>query len=214
MVQGPISRSCLLLAFCFPVVTWSLDLEVPGQVDQQDWDAGWGSGWSPPHLPPADSPQVAPPPHCTHHFLLPSSSHSCRDNMAGPQDLAKSRQLVLQNMVALQTLVSSSDLDQGQQAREEVRAIVTEHQTALEAMGKMDQVFVSLGDQRRDSTEPGVLTSMKDKMADTRTAGHARQITAAILEKNLSRLEETLLAMQRRIHSLLLNDITGSTTSS
>ncbi|XP_061786933.2 uncharacterized protein [Nerophis lumbriciformis] len=201
MLQGPISWRWFLLAFCFPVVTWSLDLEVPGQVDQEDWDAGLGSGWSPPH---ADSPQVAPPPHCTQHFLLPSTSQTCWDDTAGPEDLAKSRLLVLQNTVALQALVSSSDVDQGQQAREEVSAIVTEHRTALEAMDKMDQVFDSLGDQRRDGTERGFLTSMKDKMADTRTAGRARRLTAAALERNLSTLEESLVAMQIRIHNLLL----------
>ncbi|XP_054619126.1 uncharacterized protein si:ch211-57n23.1 [Dunckerocampus dactyliophorus] len=214
MLWGSIWGSWLLLGFSVHVATSPLDLQISGDPDQADWTDEWGSGFSPLHFLPADSPTTAEPPHralnCTQRFWLPPTSGVCWEKVAGPQEFAKSRLLVLQNRAALHAITSSSGVDEGglsydNQAREEVRAILTDHQSVVEAIEKMEKVFISLEETRKDGKEQGFLRSMKERMARTREVGYARELTAATLERRLSTLEDSLLAMQIRLNKLILH---------
>ncbi|XP_033980548.1 uncharacterized protein si:ch211-57n23.1 [Trematomus bernacchii] len=89
------------------------------------------------------------------------------------------------------------------QAREEVQGINSDHLSAVETMQTMDKVFVSLQETRKEGKEQGVLTSMKEHLANTRDAIHGREHTANILENHFSTLENTLLNMQFRLNKLI-----------
>lgn len=223
MLQGAVfCLSCsLLLGVCFPaegagaagpLPTFSPE-ESSGQPDLDDLE--WGSGSSLLHLLhsfPADSPFITETPgkpvNCTQRFLLPPSSAICWENIVGPKEFAKSRLLVLQNRAALQAVATTSGVEEGgisyeHQTREEVQGINSDHLSAVETMQTMDKVFVSLQETRKEGKEQGVLTSMKEHLANTRDAIHGREHTANILENHFSTLENTLLNMQFRLNKLI-----------
>lgn len=182
MLQRPVSDAwlclscCLLLGVCFPAESaapggppQSLPPEqLSGEADLEDWE--WGSGSSLLNLLhsfPADSPFVTETPgkpvNCTQRFWLPPSSEICWENIAGPEEFAKSRLLVLQNRAALEHVSSSSGVEEGgvsydYQAREEVLGIQSDHQSVVETMQTMEKVFVSLEEKRKDGKEKGVFT--------------------------------------------------------
>nr|XP_057902827.1 uncharacterized protein si:ch211-57n23.1 [Doryrhamphus excisus] len=212
MLWGSVWGAWLLLGFSFHVATSLLDPQVSGDPDQADGSDERGSGFYPPHLLSADDPGATEPPdralNCTQSFWLPPSPGVCWEKVAGPEELAESRLLVLQNRAALHAVTSSSGVGEGglsydKQAREEVRAILTDHQSVVAAVEKMEEAFVSLEETRKDGKERGLLTSLKERMAHTRKAGYARELTAATLERRLSTLEESLLAMQTRLNKLI-----------
>lgn len=142
--------------------------QVSGEPDLEDLE--WGSGSSLLHLLhsfPADSPFVAETPeepvNCSQRFWLPPSSDICWEDIAGPEEFAKSRLLVLQNRAALQAVSDSSGVEEGgasykHQAREEVQGIHSDHQTAVETIETMEKVFVSLAETRKEGKEQGALT--------------------------------------------------------
>lgn len=182
MLQGAVSRavlclSCsLLLRVCFPAegagAAGPLHAFPPeqqsGEPDPDDWE--WGSGSSLLHLLhsfPADSPFITETPgkpaNCTQRFWLPPSSAVCWENIAGPEEFARSRLLVLQNRAALQAVSTSTGVDEGgisyeHQAREEVQGIHSDHQSVVETMQTMEKVFVSLEEKRKEGKEQGILT--------------------------------------------------------
>ncbi|XP_045914974.1 uncharacterized protein si:ch211-57n23.1 [Micropterus dolomieu] len=228
MLQGAVSSallclSCLLLlGVCFPAEVAGAGAAGPlptfppkqdyGEPDLEDWE--WGSGSSLLHLHhsfPADSPFVTETPgkpvNCTQRFWLPPSSPICWENIAGPEEFARSRLLVLQNRAALQAVSTSSGMEDGgssyeHQAREEVQGIHSDHQSVVETMQTMEKVFVSLQEKRKEGKEQGVLTSMKEHLANTRDAIDGREHMANILENHFSTLEKTLLNMQLRLNKL------------
>lgn len=142
--------------------------QVSGEADLEDWE--WGSGSSLLHLLnsfPADSPFMTEPPgkpvNCTQRFWLPPSPPICWENIAGPQEFAKSRLLILQNRAALQAVSTSSGVEEGgisydHQAREEVQGIRSDHQSVVETIQSMETVFVSLEEKRREGKEQGIFT--------------------------------------------------------
>lgn len=182
MLQGAVSRAVLCLSCCLMLeVCFSADgagpaarlptfppEQVSGEPDLEDWE--WGSGSSLLHLLnsfPADSPFVAETPekpvNCTQRFWLPPSSAICWENIAGPEEFAKSRLMVLQNRAALQAVSTSSGVEEGghsydHQAREEVLGIRSDHLDVVETMQTMEKVFVSLEEKRKEGTEQGVFT--------------------------------------------------------
>uniref|UniRef100_A0A3Q3KM36 Uncharacterized protein n=1 Tax=Monopterus albus TaxID=43700 RepID=A0A3Q3KM36_MONAL len=167
-----------------------------------DWE--WGSGSSLLHLLhsfPGDNPFVTETPgkpvNCTQHFWLPSSSKICWENIAGPEEFARSRLLVLQNRAALQAVSTSSGVEEGgisynHQARDEVQGIRSDHQSAVETMQTMEKVFISLEEKRKEG-------KMKEHLANTRDAINGREHMANNLENEFSTLEKTLLHVQLRL---------------
>ncbi|XP_049889888.1 uncharacterized protein si:ch211-57n23.1 [Epinephelus moara] len=228
MLQGAVSRavlclscSLLLVGVCSPAegaaAAGPLTLppeQLSGEPDLEDGE--WGSGSSLLHLLhsfPADSPFITETPgkpvNCTQRFWLPPSSAICWENIAGPKEFAKSRLLVLQNRAALQAVSTTSGVEEGglsyeNQAREEVQGIVSDHLSMVETMETMEKVFVSLEEKRKEGTERGVLTSMKEHLADTKDAIEGREHMANILENKFSTLENNLLNMQFRLNKLIL----------
>ncbi|XP_042362970.1 uncharacterized protein si:ch211-57n23.1 [Plectropomus leopardus] len=227
MLQGAVSRAVLCLS-CSLLLVVHLPAEGAGaaeplpsfpakqesvEPDFEDWE--WGSGSSLLHLLnsfPADSPFVTETPgkpvNCTQRFWLPPSSAICWENIAGPKEFAKSRLLALQNRAALQAVSTTSGVEEGgmsyeHQAREEVQGIHSDHQSVVETMQTMEDVFVSLQEKRREGKEQGVLTSMKEHLANTRNAIEGREHMANILENKFSTLENTLLNMQFRLNKLI-----------
>ncbi|XP_041811094.1 uncharacterized protein si:ch211-57n23.1 [Chelmon rostratus] len=227
MVQGAVSRavlclSCsLLLGVCFPAEGAGAAGPLPTIPPEQESgepefeDLEWGSGSSLMHLLhsfPADSPFVTETPekpvNCTQRFWLPPSSAICWENIAGPEEFAKSRLLALQNRAALQAVSTSSGVEEGGisyqfQAREEVQGIHSDHQGVVETIQTMEKVFVSLEEKRKEGKEQGVLTSMKEHLANTRDAIDGREHMADVLENHFSTLEKTLLNMQLRLYKLM-----------
>ncbi|XP_023118786.2 uncharacterized protein si:ch211-57n23.1 [Amphiprion ocellaris] len=224
MLQRTASRAwlclscCLLLAVCSPAddagSAGSLPLEqVSGEPDVEDLE--WGSGSSILHLLhsfPADSPFITETPekpvNCTQRFWLPPSPPICWENIAGPEEFAKSRLLVLQNRAALQAVSTSSGVEEGgvsydYQAREEVQGIRSEHQKMVETMQTMETVFVGLAEKRKEGKDQGALTSMKEHLANTRDAIEGREHMANHLEKQFSTLEKNLLNMQLRLSKFI-----------
>lgn len=162
----------LLLGAFFPAATTEAPLfltpeDQPGEPGLGDVE--WGSGSSFLHLVhsyPADSPfrRETPdePLNCSQRFWLPPSSDICWEDIAGPEEFAKSRLLVLQNRAALQAVSASSGVENGavsyqHQAREEVRGIHSDHQSAAETIETMEKVFVSLDEKRKEGKEQGTL---------------------------------------------------------
>ncbi|KAM7384278.1 hypothetical protein PAMA_011564 [Pampus argenteus] len=225
MLQGAESRAwlclscCLLLGLCFPAEGAGpagpsfLPEEESGEPDLEDWE--WGSGSSFLHLLnsfPADSPFITETPgkpvNCSQRFWLPPSSEICWENIAGPDEFAKSRLLVLQNRAALQAVSTSSGVEEGgtsydHQAREEVQGIVSDHQDVVDIMQTMEKVFVSLEEKRKEGKDQGVFTSMKEQLANTRDDIDSREHTANVLERQFSTLEKTMLNTQLRLYKLI-----------
>ncbi|XP_008304711.1 uncharacterized protein LOC103376119 [Stegastes partitus] len=224
MLQRTASRAwlclscCLLLAVCSPAEDAGSAGPLPheqvsGEPDVEDLE--WGSGSSLLHLLhsfPADSPFITETPekpvNCTQRFWLPPSPPICWENIAGPEEFAKSRLLVLQNRAALQAVSTSSGVEEGgvsydYQAREEVQGIRSEHQNMVETMQTMETVFVGLAEKRKEGKDQGVLTSMKEHLANTRDAIDGRENMVNHLERQFSTLENNLLNMQLRLSKLI-----------
>ncbi|KAF3707442.1 hypothetical protein EXN66_Car000615 [Channa argus] len=226
MLQGAVSRArfclscCLLLGFHFlakgagpagPTPMFPPEQE-SGEPDLEDWE--WGSGSSLLHLLhsfPGDSPFITEipgkPVNCTQRFWLPPSSAICWENIAGPEEFAKSRLLVLQNRAALQAVSTTSGVGEGgtsfnHQAIEEVQGIRSDHQSVVETLQTMEKVFVSLEEKRKEGKEQGFLRSIKDHVANTRDAITSREHMTNHLENQFSTLEKTLLNMQLRLSKL------------
>lgn len=205
---------CLLIGVCCSAEGTGTK-SFTGLFPEGSGEAGfgeWGSGSSFLHSFPADSPFIAESPgkpaNCTQHFWLPSTISMCWANIAGPEEFAKSRLLVLQNRAALQAVSSSSGVEEGGpsydlQAQDEVQGIRSDHQSAAETMLTMEKVFVSLEEKRREDKQQGVLTSMKERLINTKTAIDRRENMATILENDFSTLEQTLLNTQLRISKLI-----------
>ncbi|XP_029370698.1 uncharacterized protein LOC115051441 [Echeneis naucrates] len=226
MLWGALSRavlcltSCLLLGVYFPADGAGPPAPLPsfpseemsGESDLEDWE--WGSGSSLLHLLnsfPADSPFITEDPgkpvNCSQRFWLPPSPAICWENIAGPEEFAKSRLLVLQNRAALQAVSTSSGVEEtglsyDHQAREEMQGIHSDHLSVVETMQTMEKVFVSLEEKRKEGKEQGVLTSMRERLANTRDTISVRDQMADHLEMQFSSLEQTLLNMQLRINKL------------
>lgn len=163
----------LLLGACFPAGTAETPFFLTPDAESGESsleDVEWGSGSPFLHLLhsfPADSPfrRETPnePLNCSQRFWLPPSSDICWEDIAGPEEFAKSRLLVLQNRAALQAVSASSGVDDGavsykHQAREEVQGIHSDHQSAVETLETMEKVFVSLEERRKEGKEQGILT--------------------------------------------------------
>ncbi|XP_041665930.1 uncharacterized protein si:ch211-57n23.1 [Cheilinus undulatus] len=223
MLQGAVSWAVLCLC-CFLLLgdvgaraagppPPFLPEQETGKPDLGDWE--WGSGSSLLHLLhsfPADSPFVTETPekpvNCSQRFWLPPSSAICWENIAGPEEFARSRLLVLQNRAALQAVSTSSGMEDGgfsyeHQAREEVQGIQSDHKSTVETMQTMEKVFVSLEEKRKEGKEQGVLSSLKRNLADTSNAIDGKDHTASILEDNFSTLEKNLISMQLRLNKLI-----------
>ncbi|XP_029701124.1 uncharacterized protein isoform X2 [Takifugu rubripes] len=211
-------HSFLLLGVCFPAGA----AEAPPLLTPEDQsgesgleDLEWGSGSSFLHLLhsfPADSPfrteTPGEPVNCSQQFWLPPSSDICWEDIAGPEEFAKSRLLVLQNRAALQAVSASSGVEDGavpyeHQAREEVQGIQSDHQGAVETIETMEKVFVSLEEKRKQGKEEGLLTSMKENLFSTRSDMDRREHMANILENHFTVLENTLVNMQLRLSRLI-----------
>ncbi|KAM6903142.1 uncharacterized protein PEZ65_018021 [Lycodopsis pacificus] len=225
MLRGAVSTGLclsfsLLLGVCFPAEGAGAAGPLPtlppeqhsGEPDLEDWE--WGSGSSLLHLLhsfPADSPFITETPgkpvNCSQRFWLPPSSAVCWENIAGPEEFARCRLLVLQNRAALQALSATSGVEGGVsyelQAREEVQGIHSDHLSVVDTMQTMEKVFASLKETRKEGKEQGVVTSMKEHLANTRDAIEGREHMANILESHFSKLENTLLNMQLRLHKLI-----------
>lgn len=185
MLRAWLCLACCLLSGLFspaegaepaePLPTFPPEQE-SGETNLEDWE--WGSGSSLLHLLhsfPADSPFITETPgqpvNCTQRFWLPPSSAICWENIAGPEEFAKSRLLVLQNRAALQAVSTSSGVDEGglsynHQAREEVRGIRSDHQSVVETMQIMEKVFVSLEEKRKEGKEQGTFTRWQITIID------------------------------------------------
>lgn len=182
MLQGTVKTwiclSCFLLLGCCspnkdagPAGPWPTPRpeQESGEPDMEDWELGSGSALL--HLLhnfPADSPFVSSSPenpaNCSQHFWLPPSSPVCWENVARPEEFARSRLFVLQNRAALQAVstmsgVEDTGLSYNHQAREEVRGIHSDHQKVKETMQTMESVFISLKEKRKEAKEEqGVFT--------------------------------------------------------
>uniref|UniRef100_A0AAV2KAQ1 Uncharacterized protein n=2 Tax=Knipowitschia caucasica TaxID=637954 RepID=A0AAV2KAQ1_KNICA len=209
--ERPLSLCCcLVIGLC----CWAEDTSLPEGSGEGDFEE-WGSGSSFLHSLnsfPADSPFLTETrgsqANCTQRFVLPSALSLCGDHVAGPEEFLQSRMLLLQNRAALQAVSDSSGVEEGGpsyelQAQDEVQAIHADHQSAGETMLTMEKVFVSLEEKRREGTEDGVLTSMKEHLISTRTAIDGRRAVASILETKFSSLEQTLMNTQLRINKLV-----------
>ncbi|XP_037120079.1 uncharacterized protein si:ch211-57n23.1 isoform X1 [Syngnathus acus] len=206
------SWTWLLLGFCACASREDVS------VDEDNWtNDEWGSGFSPVYRFLADSPPeaaaVGQSPlgsmNCTQRFWLPSSTPGiCWENVARPEELARSRLLALQNRAALEGVMISCRVEEGglsyqRQARDEVEGVLSDHRSVAEALDTMEKVFVSLEEKRKDGKDGGLLTSVKEHLAQARESAFARQLLASSLERHLSSLEENLMHMQLRLHKLI-----------
>lgn len=167
-----LSCSLLLGVFFWEKGAWAAGPVPPRQESREPnlEDLEWGSGSPLLHLLhsfPADSPFVTESPqqpvNCTQRFWLPPSSDICWENIAEPEEFAKSRLLILQNRAALQAVSDSSGVEDGgvsygNQAQEEVQGIHSDHQTVADTIQTMEKVFVSLEEKRKEGKEKGFLT--------------------------------------------------------
>ncbi|XP_034561046.1 uncharacterized protein si:ch211-57n23.1 [Notolabrus celidotus] len=223
MLQGAVSRAmlCLLMVVSFSSEGAAAPPSSPFPPEQEsgkphfeDMD-GWGSGSSLLHLLhsfPADSPFITETPensvNCSQRFWLPPSSGICWENIAGPEEFARSRLLVLQNRAALQAVSTSSGVEDSgisyeHQAREEVQGIQSDHLSVVETVQTMEKVFLSLEEKRKEGKDQGALTSLKMNLANTRDAIEGREHSANVLEDHFSTLENNLLNMQLRLNRLI-----------
>ncbi|CAL8293595.1 unnamed protein product [Merluccius merluccius] len=211
---------CLLLGAARPAEGQS----GAGEPADLFWDWEPGSGGGPPPIPQellhffpsADSPFVAATPghraNCSQRFRLPSASPVCWEDVAGPEEFARSRMLVLQNRAALQAVSAASSgraegVEEGvsyaQQVREELRGVEGDHRSMAETMGTMQLVFMSLEEKRREGTEQRVFLSMREHLTSAWDSIHGREHAADHLERQFSRLEASLLSMQHRLNKIL-----------
>ncbi|XP_019729360.1 uncharacterized protein LOC109518067 isoform X2 [Hippocampus comes] len=191
-------------------------------VDEDDWtDDKWGSGFSPVYHFLADRPPettaaaasaAEKPPgsmNCTQNFWLPSPTLDiCWENVAGPEELARSRQLALQNRAALEAVTSSCGVEEGglsyqRQASDEVQGVLSDHRSVAEALDTMEKVFVSLEEKRKDGKDGRLLASVKEHLTHATESAWAREHLASALERSLSTLEDNLIHMQLRLHKLI-----------
>ncbi|XP_030644379.1 uncharacterized protein LOC115824766 [Chanos chanos] len=196
--------SCLLLSVWCPVEMMDTEYE-------NDWE--WGSGLH--ELLsnfPADSPFVSESPgrpaNCTQRFWLPPSSPVCWDNVAGPEEFAQTRLLVLQNRAALQAVLRASGLEEGgvsydQQAKEDMQGVKEDHLNVVETTETVQKVFSSLEEKRREGKGHWSFSSLKETLARTKDWMIGRESAAVLLEKQLSSLERSLHTMQLRLAKLL-----------
>ncbi|KAM8885006.1 uncharacterized protein ACB058_000970 [Synchiropus picturatus] len=211
----------LLMGLCFTAQgaqTAKLTSAIPfldksGEAELFDQEAG--SGFPPPHLLHnlhADSPFITEAPgkpvNCTQRFWLPPTDNVCWGDMAEPEDIAKSRLLVLQNRAALEAVSTSTGVEEGgasydYQAREEVQGVVSDHQTVVETLETMEKVFASLEELRRDGKGGNIFSSMRAQLSDTRDAMQGKEKLFNNLENQFSTLEKTLLDIQLRISKLI-----------
>ena len=181
MVEGEVRWTwlgvscCLLLCAVCPAGGESAAGESPDLF--WDWELGSGGGGQPRpqeeeflHIfSAADSPfateTLSQPANCSQRFRLPSASPACWEDAAGPEELARSRQLVQQNRVALEAVASSSgaEVEEGvstasyaQRVRDDLRGVVVDHQSMGVTMDTMQQVLTSLQEKRREGAEQTV----------------------------------------------------------
>ncbi|XP_077405168.1 uncharacterized protein LOC144037509 isoform X2 [Vanacampus margaritifer] len=211
MLRG-LSWIWLLLGLC------ACDPREDVSVDEDDWtDDKWGSGFSPVYHFLADSPPkttkaaAETPPgsmNCTQRFWLPSPAPEiCWQDVVGPEELARSRLLALQNRAALEAVTSSCGVEDGglsyqRQASDEVQAVLSDHRSVAESLDTMEKVFISLEEKRKDGKDRGLLSSVTEHLAHARESS-AREHLASSLERSLSILEENLIHMQLRLHKLI-----------
>ncbi|XP_051948828.1 uncharacterized protein si:ch211-57n23.1 [Xyrauchen texanus] len=197
--------TCLVLLFVwYPVGSVVSEPEL--------MDSDWGSGLHELlHSFPADSPFVTEtlgrPANCTQRFWLPPSSPVCWDDIAGPEEFEKSRLLVLQNRAALQAVSRSSGLEEGgasydQQAREDVQGVRADHLIMTQTADTMQKVFRDLDEKRKDGKEQYTFSSLKERLENTKDSIANREQVAALLEKHLAKLENSLHTMQLRLTKL------------
>ncbi|XP_015242446.1 PREDICTED: uncharacterized protein LOC107092465 [Cyprinodon variegatus] len=203
----------LLLGICSQTENVRSDVPLEqesGESVFEDWEEGSGSSLL--HLFnnfPADSSFIKESPvNCTQRFWLPPSSPVCWENIADPEEFAKSRLLVLQNRAALQAVSDQSGVEEtrisyNQQAREEVQGILSDHQKVTETVQTMETVFFSLQEKRREGKEQSFLSSIKDRLANTKDAIHGKEVMANNLESQFSTLEKTLLNIHHRLSKLI-----------
>ncbi|XP_061615270.1 uncharacterized protein si:ch211-57n23.1 [Phyllopteryx taeniolatus] len=212
MLCASASWTWLLLGFCACSLPEDVSEEREGRTDDE-----WGSGSPPVYRFLADSPpestaagSPAGSANCTQRFWLPSPTWEiCGENAAGPEELARSRLLALQNRAALEAVTSSCGVEEGGpsyqlQARDEVLGVLSDHRSVAEGLDAMEKVFVSLEEKRKDGKDRArLLTSMKEHLAHTRESASARSHLASSLEASLSALEENLIHMQLRLYELI-----------
>ncbi|XP_035039202.1 uncharacterized protein si:ch211-57n23.1 isoform X2 [Hippoglossus stenolepis] len=227
MLQGAVSRAvlclscCLLLGVCLPAEAAGPAGAPPNIPPEEESgesymeDLEWGSGSSLLqllHSFPADSPFVTETPgkpvNCSQRFWLPPSSAVCWENVAGPEEFARSRLQLLQNRASLQAVSTSSGVEEGgfsydHQAKEEVQGVYSDHLSMAETMQTMEKVFVSLEEKRKEGKEQGVLTNMREHLSNTRDTIDVREHMANHLEQQFSTLEKTLINMQLRLSKLI-----------
>ncbi|KAJ3609719.1 hypothetical protein NHX12_024230 [Muraenolepis orangiensis] len=221
MVQGEVRWTWLGVSCC--LLLWAVRPAEGQSAAGADlyWDWEMGSGGGPPLLqellhvfPLADSPFVTETPgqpiNCSQRFWLPSASEVCWEDVAGPQEFARSRLLVLQNRAALQAVATSSgaEVEQGvsyaQQVREELRGVEGDHQSMEETIGTIQKVFSSLAEKRREGTEQRVFLSVKEHLTSAQDSIHGREHAAERLERQFSNLESSLLNVQHRLNKILM----------
>ncbi|KAG7268459.1 hypothetical protein CRUP_037019, partial [Coryphaenoides rupestris] len=235
LVQGEVRWSwlavscCLLLGACWGPAEGQSGTTAAGAVPDFFWDwelQGSGGSAATPSPSPAllqqlfqalptmaaDSPFVTETPgqpaaNCTQRFWLPSASQVCWEEVAGPEEFARSRLLVLQNRAALQAVSTSTStstssgeearaevegdtpVPYGQRVREELRGAEVDHRSMSETMGVMQEVFTSLEEKRREGTEQRVFLSVRQHLTSAWDSIHGRENMADHLEHQLSLLE-------------------------
>ncbi|XP_059900154.1 uncharacterized protein si:ch211-57n23.1 [Gadus macrocephalus] len=227
MVEGEVRWTwlgvscCLLLCAVSPAGGESAAGEPPDLF--WDWELGSGGGRPLPQeeflhiFSAADSPFVTEtlnrPANCSQRFRLPSATAVCWGEAAGPEELARSRQLVLQNQAALEAVATScgTEVEEGvstvtyaQRVRGDLRGVVVDHQSMGVTMDTMQQVLTSLQEKRREGTEQKVYLSMREHLASAGDSIHGREQIAENLEHQLSHLETSLLNMQHRLNKILM----------
>ncbi|KAJ8273342.1 hypothetical protein GJAV_G00100520 [Gymnothorax javanicus] len=197
---------CLLLSVLWLVEGMEVELET-----DRDWD--WGSGLQELlHSFPADSPFVTETPgspaNCSQRFWLPPSSPICWDNIAGPEEFAQSRLLVLQNRAALRAVAHASGVGEGgssynQQAREDLQGIRADFMEIVQTAETMEKVFHGLAERRREGTERWAFSSLKERLEKTKDSIYGRDHLANLLENQSTSLEGLLNILQMRLARLL-----------
>ncbi|KAL0961872.1 hypothetical protein UPYG_G00332720 [Umbra pygmaea] len=209
--------SCILL-LCARCVAVEPPAECePGEPMQGDWEGGSGSSnlQHLRHTFPADSPFVIETPgtpvNCSQRFWLPSSTPTCWDDMAGPEDFEQSRLLLLQNRATLQAVSKASEVmaDGGmiasfnQQALENLQLVRADYLNVTETTETMQKVFLTLEERRKEGAELWAFSSIKEHIVQTKESIHRRDHMASLLEKQFSSLETAFHIMQQRLYNLM-----------